>query len=62
MVPMVGVEPTRCRQRRILSPLRLPIPSHRPVTVIIQERKSKRKRKIKKIFRLALYIFLFLYF
>ena len=31
MVPVTGLEPVRCRQRWILSPLRLPIPSHRPV-------------------------------
>ena len=30
MVPVVGLEPTRCRHQRILSPPRLPIPSHRP--------------------------------
>ncbi len=29
MVPVVGVEPTRCCHHRILSPARLPIPSHR---------------------------------
>ena len=29
MVPVTGLEPVRCRQRWILSPLRLPIPSHR---------------------------------
>ena len=29
MVPVVGLEPTRCRQQRILSPPRLPIPTHR---------------------------------
>ena len=29
MVPVAGVEPARCRHRRILSPLRLPIPSYR---------------------------------
>ena len=29
MVPVVGLEPTRCHHRRILNPLRLPIPSHR---------------------------------
>ena len=29
MVPVVGLEPTRCRHQRILSPSRLPIPSHR---------------------------------
>ena len=31
MVPVVGLEPTRCRHRRILNPLRLPIPSHRQI-------------------------------
>ena len=29
LVPVVGLEPTRHRWRRILNPLRLPIPSHR---------------------------------
>ena len=29
MVPEVGLEPTRCCHRRILSPLRLPIPPFR---------------------------------
>ena len=29
VVPVGGLGPPRCRQRRILSPLRLPIPSHR---------------------------------
>ena len=29
VVPVVGVEPTRYRYHRILSPARLPIPSHR---------------------------------
>ena len=29
MVPVVGLELTRCRQQRILSPPRLPIPTHR---------------------------------
>ncbi len=28
-MPVAGVEPARCRHRRILSPVRLPIPSHR---------------------------------
>ena len=28
-VPVVGVEPTRCHHQRILSPSRLPIPTHR---------------------------------
>ena len=31
LVPVVGLEPTRCRHQRILSPSRLPIPSHRQV-------------------------------
>ena len=31
LVPVVGLEPTRCRHQRILSPSRLPIPSHRPI-------------------------------
>ena len=31
MVPVTGLEPVRCRQRWILSPLRLPIPTHRQV-------------------------------
>ena len=35
MVPVVGVEPTRYRYHRILSPARLPIPSHRPVFFIL---------------------------
>ena len=29
LVPVTGLEPVRCRQRWILSPIRLPIPSHR---------------------------------
>ena len=29
VVPVTGLEPVRCRHRWILSPLRLPIPSHR---------------------------------
>ena len=29
MVPVAGVEPARCCHRRILNPVRLPIPSHR---------------------------------
>ena len=31
LVPVAGLEPARCRHRWILSPLRLPIPSHRRV-------------------------------
>ena len=33
LVPVAGLEPARCRQRWILSPLRLPIPSHRQVCI-----------------------------
>ena len=35
LVPVVGLEPTRCRHQRILSPSRLPIPSYRHVTLDI---------------------------
>ena len=31
MVPVTGVEPVRCRHHWILSPARLPIPSHRQI-------------------------------
>ena len=34
LVPVAGLEPARCRHRWILSPLRLPIPSHRQVCII----------------------------
>ena len=44
LVPVVGLEPTRYRYQRILSPSRLPIPSHRRrTTLIIQEEKRKCK-------------------
>ena len=33
MVPVAGVEPARYRYHWILSPARLPIPSHRPVNM-----------------------------
>ena len=33
MVPVTGLEPVRYRYRRILSPLRLPIPSHRQIQI-----------------------------
>ena len=35
MVPVAGLEPARCRQRWILSPLRLPIPSHRQINLTL---------------------------
>ena len=57
MVPVVGLEPTRCRHQRILSPSRLPIPSYRRGCRnyytqgggILQERISAGAEKIKKI-------------
>ena len=35
LVPVMGVEPTRYRYQRILSPSRLPIPSHRRFTFLL---------------------------
>ena len=35
LVPVAGLEPARCRQRWILSPLRLPIPSHRQINLTL---------------------------
>ena len=35
VVPVAGVEPARCRQRWILSPLRLPIPSYRQIAGVL---------------------------
>ena len=35
LVPVMGVEPTRYRYQRILSPSRLPIPSHRRITFLL---------------------------
>lgn len=43
LVPKVGVEPTRCRQRRILNPLRLPVPSLRRGLRIIKKIKPRCK-------------------
>ena len=36
LVPVTGLEPVRCRQRWILSPLRLPISSHRHISFVRQ--------------------------
>ena len=44
LVPVTGLEPVRCRQRWILSPLRLPIPSHRPVTRPLYRRRGANSR------------------
>ena len=35
LVPVAGLEPARCRHRWILSPLRLPIPSHRHIRTVL---------------------------
>ena len=37
-VPMAGVEPARYRYHRILSPARLPIPSHRRMQLLYHKR------------------------
>ena len=36
MVPVAGVEPAPCRQDWILSPARLPIPSHRHIQLFFE--------------------------
>ncbi len=43
LVPVAGVEPARCRHRGILSPVRLPIPSHRRASIIINAGVGKSK-------------------
>ena len=43
---MAGLEPARCCQRGILSPLRLPIPSHRRDTQIVYPIEGKNARVI----------------
>ena len=46
LVPVAGLEPARCRHRWILSPLRLPIPSHRHLVYrydIIRQNAEKSK-------------------
>ena len=48
MVPVAGVEPARYRYHRILSPARLPIPSHRRANISISQREGKIKAKAKK--------------
>ena len=46
LVPVAGLEPARCRQRWILSPLRLPIPSHRQKCALIVYNKIKKLASI----------------
>ena len=45
-VPVVGVEPTRCHHQRILSPSRLPIPTHRPICCLYSILQACQKIKI----------------
>ena len=51
LVPVTGLEPVRCRQRWILSPLRLPIPSHRHITICIIQECGKICKCFMKIFQ-----------
>ncbi len=46
MVPVTGLEPVRYRYRRILSPLRLPIPSHRRATLVLYNKAFKKSSGI----------------
>ena len=51
LVPVAGLEPARCRHQRILSPSRLPIPSHRQrLPCIIHESTSLCKGKVPAFF------------
>lgn len=45
-VPVVGVEPTRCHHQRILSPSRLPIPTHRLICCLYSILQACQKIKI----------------
>ena len=54
MVPVVGLEPTRCRHQRILSPSRLPIPSHRRTVLVLYNKISKKSRDIFKNVKLKI--------
>lgn len=42
VVPAAGVEPAPCRQDRILSPARLPIPSRRQTAISIIQNSSRK--------------------
>ena len=42
LVPAAGVEPAPCRQDRILSPARLPIPSRRQTAISIIQNSSRK--------------------
>ena len=45
-VPVVGVEPTRCHHQRILSPSRLPIPTHRLICCLYSILQACQKIKV----------------
>ncbi len=45
-VPVVGVDPTRCHHQRILSPSRLPIPTHRLICCLYSILQACQKIKI----------------
>ena len=45
-MPVVGVEPTRCHHQRILSPSRLPIPTHRLICCLYSILQACQKIKI----------------
>ena len=45
LVPVTGLEPVRCRQRRILSPLRLPFHHTGRCLISIVQKQEKCKQK-----------------
>ena len=49
VVPVVGLEPTRCRHRRILNPLRLPFHHTGIVWTIIVQRAGYFKREVHRL-------------
>ena len=51
LVPVTGLEPVRCRQRWILSPLRLPIPSHRHMQELLYTKSGVLARDAVQIFK-----------
>ena len=51
-MPVTGLEPVRYRYRRILSPLRLPIPSHRQMQNILYNTNQEKSSYIFKFFAL----------
>ncbi len=55
MVPVAGVEPARCFQQRILSPSRLPIPTHRLSKKHYNRALTKKQYKRKEIYLVVVY-------